>query len=147
MPSVKIFWLKFHPMIRKDADTRFSMALGESFADWIRKRFGALPPVPDGVAFPESGIEVRDLLNLAQNNNWVVIPYAGGTSVSGHLDCPMSERPVLSINLSKLNRLRNLNATSQLATFEAGTIKHPIAYETYVDETFARRARAAQIAI
>lgn len=110
-----------HPMIRKDADTRFSMALGESFADWIRKRFGALPPVPDGVAFPESGIEVRDLLNLAHNNNWVVIPFAGGTSVSGHLDCPISERPILSINLSKMNRLRNLNTTSQLATFEAGT--------------------------
>ena len=110
-----------HPMIRKDADARFSMALGESFADWIRKRFGALPPVPDGVAFPDSNFEVRDLLTLAHENNWIVIPYAGGTSVSGHLDCPISQRPILSINLSKMNRLRNLNTTSQLATFEAGT--------------------------
>ena len=110
-----------HPMIRRDADTRFSMALGESFADWIRKRFGALPPVPDGVAFPDSGFEVRDLLTLAQQNNWMVIPFAGGTSVSGHLDCPISARPILSINLSRMNRLRNLNINSQLATFEAGT--------------------------
>jgi len=30
---------------------------------------------------------------------------------------------------------------------DAGTIKHPIAYETYVDESFARRASAAKIAI
>jgi len=30
---------------------------------------------------------------------------------------------------------------------EAGTIKHPIAYETYVDETFARQASAAQITL
>jgi NitT/TauT family transport system substrate-binding protein len=30
---------------------------------------------------------------------------------------------------------------------EAGTIKHSIAYETYVDETFARNAQAAQIAL
>ena len=110
-----------HPMIRKDPDVRFTMALGESFSDWIRKRFGALPPVPDGVAFPDSGFEVRDLLHLAHQNNWIVIPYAGGTSVSGHLDCPITARPILSINLSKMNRLRNLNTTSQLATFEAGT--------------------------
>ncbi len=32
-------------------------------------------------------------------------------------------------------------------SIEAGTIKHPIAYETYVDERFARAAKAAQIAI
>ncbi len=109
-----------HPMIHRDADTRFSMAMGESFCDWIRKRFGALPPVPDGVAFPESSLDVRDLLTLAHQNDWVVIPFAGGTSVSGHLDCPISQRPILSINLSKMNRLRNLDSTSQLATFEAG---------------------------
>ena len=30
---------------------------------------------------------------------------------------------------------------------EAGTIKHPIAYETYVDERFARNATAAPIAL
>ena len=32
-------------------------------------------------------------------------------------------------------------------SLEAGTIKHPIAYETYVDERFARRARPAAIAL
>lgn len=110
-----------HPLIQTDASTRLSMALGESFADWIRKRFGALPPVPDGVAFVESADQVRDLLDLAQANHWMVIPFAGGTSVAGHLDCPISERPILSINLTRLNRLLHLDPASQLATFEAGT--------------------------
>ena len=32
-------------------------------------------------------------------------------------------------------------------SLEAGTIKHPIPYETYVDERFARNAQAAAIAI
>jgi NitT/TauT family transport system substrate-binding protein len=32
-------------------------------------------------------------------------------------------------------------------SLEAGTIKHPIAYETYVDERFARRAKPAVIAL
>src|SRR5665811_1551238 len=74
--------LPSHPLIQTDADTRFAMALGESFGDWIRKRFGALPPVPDGVAFPESGAQVRELLDLAYEQNWIVIPFAGGTSVA-----------------------------------------------------------------
>lgn len=32
-------------------------------------------------------------------------------------------------------------------SLQAGTIKHPIAYETYVDEQFARKAQAATIAV
>ena len=113
--------LPSHPLIQTDATTRFAMAMGESFADWIRKRFGALPPVPDGVAFPESSSQVRELLDLANASNWVVIPFAGGTSVAGHLDCPISDRPILSINLGRMNRLLHLDKTSQLATFGAGT--------------------------
>ncbi|MDC8785163.1 FAD-binding oxidoreductase [Roseateles koreensis] len=110
-----------HPLIQTDASTRFSMAFGESYGDWIRKRFGALTPVPDGVAFVESGEHVRTLLDLAQQHDWVVIPFAGGTSVSGHLDCPLSERPVLSINLTRLCQLLHLDTKSQLATLGAGT--------------------------
>lgn len=113
--------LPTHPLIQTDAATRFAMAMGESFGDWIRKRFGALPPVPDGVAFPESTEQVRELLDLAHERNWIVIPFAGGTSVAGHLDCPISQRPILSINLGRLNRLLHLDKPSQLATFGAGT--------------------------
>lgn len=113
--------LPSHPLIQTDAATRFAMGFGESFADWIRKRFGALPPVPDGVAFPESAEQVRELLDLAHAQHWMVIPFAGGTSVAGHLDCPISEQPILSINLSRLNQLLHLDKHSQLATFGAGT--------------------------
>lgn len=109
------------PPIALDAASRFAVALGESYPDWLKKRSGHLPPVPDGVANPESSADVRALLDLAQQNNWVVIPFAGGTSVCGHLDVPLGARPVLSIQLSRMNRLLHLDKTSQLATFEAGT--------------------------
>ena len=113
--------LPAHALIHTDASARLGMALGESYGDWIRKRFGAVPPVPDGVAFVESSEQVRELLDLAHAQNWIVIPFAGGTSVSGHLDCPLGERPVLSINLSRMNQLLHLEPSSQLATFGAGT--------------------------
>ena len=110
-----------HVLIETDAANRFACAFGESYADWLRKRFGALPPVPDGVAFPQSSEQVRELLDLANANDWIVIPFAGGTSVAGHLDCPISARPILSIKLTRMNRLLHLDKTSQLATFGAGT--------------------------
>ena len=110
-----------HPLIDRSPEARLPVAWGESYADWIRKRLGHLPPVPDGVAFVESGEQVRTLLDLAHTQRWVVIPFAGGTSVSGHLDCPAGERPVLSLHLGRLNRLLHLDKTSQLATFGAGT--------------------------
>ncbi len=110
-----------HPLIDRSPEARLPVAWGESYADWIRKRLGHLPPVPDGVAFVESGEQVRELLDLAHMQRWVVIPFAGGTSVSGHLDCPACDRPVLSLHLGRLNRLLHLDKTSQLATFGAGT--------------------------
>ena len=109
-----------HPLLSTDPAERFKVALGESYPDWIRRRCGALPPVPDGVAFPESSGQVRELLDLAQAQDWIVIPYAGGTSVAGHLDCPQSPRPVLSINLGRMNQLLHLDRKSQLASFGAG---------------------------
>ena len=110
-----------HPLITTDAAERFKVALGESFPDLLRRRSGTVPPMPDGVAFPETSAQVRELIDAAQANNWMVIPFAGGTSVAGHLDCPISERPVLSINLTRMNHLLHLDTQSQLATFGAGT--------------------------
>ena len=113
--------LPAHPMLLTDAPTRFSVAMGESYRDWLCKRSGTLPAVPDGVAFPQDTTQVRELLDLAQRNDWIVIPFAGGTSVAGHLDTPLGRRPVLSLNLGRMNRLLHLDATSRLACFGAGT--------------------------
>jgi alkyldihydroxyacetonephosphate synthase len=112
--------LPAHPLITHAPRERFRTALGESYRDWISRRAGSLPAVPDGVAFPESGGQVRELLDLAQRENWIVIPYAGGTSVAGHLDCPLGARPVLSLNLGRMTRLLHLDPATRLARFEAG---------------------------
>lgn len=110
-----------HPLLDRSAQARLACAWGESYADWIRKRFGHLPPMPDAVALPTSDEEVRALLDLAQARGWIVMAIGGGTSVAGHLDCPLGERPVLGIGLGRMNRLLHLDTASQLATFGAGT--------------------------
>lgn len=48
-------------------------------------RFGELPRVPDAVVWPGSHAEVEAVVALANQHNVVIIPYGGGTSVSGAL--------------------------------------------------------------
>lgn len=110
-----------HSLISTAPVERLRVGLGESYRDWICRRTGHVPALPDGVAYVESSAQVRELLDLAQREQWIVIPYAGGTSVAGHLDCPVSQRPVLSLNLSRMNQLLHLDPKSQLARFGAGT--------------------------
>jgi len=121
LAQIKPSRLATHPLITATTTDRLRVGLGESYRDWICRRTGHLPPVPDGVAYVESSAQVRELRDIAQREQWIVIPYAGGTSVAGHLDCPVSERPVLSLNLSRMNRLLHLDPKSQLARFGAGT--------------------------
>lgn len=57
------------------------------------------------------------------------------------------ENPTDRVTYGDLRMIRAEFEDLMKLSLEAGTIKHPIAYETYVDEQFARRAKAAQIAV
>lgn len=109
-----------HPLITFDAKLRLDHAHGQSLPDWIGLRSGTLQRFPDGVAQPTTTDEVQELLKFAAEQDVVVIPYGGGTSVVGHLDVPETERPVLSLSLERLNRLISFESDSRLAVFEAG---------------------------
>src|SRR5690554_7737890 len=51
----------------------------------------------------------------------VLIPYGGGTSVAGHINPPEVDKPVLTVDMGRMNRLLELDTESQIATFGAGT--------------------------
>ena len=111
-------------LLHIDEETRLRHALGQSFPDLAAKRFGNISRFPDAVAFPESNEDVVDLLAWARTSGAQLIPFGGGTSVVGGINPLKKEeddRPVVTISLSRLNDLRSLNKTSQLATFGAGT--------------------------
>ncbi|SFR43867.1 alkyldihydroxyacetonephosphate synthase [Marinobacter daqiaonensis] len=110
-----------HPLIRKEADIRVRHARGQSLPDWLAMRSGQFGVFPDGVARPERGEQVRELLELAAEHGFIVIPYGGGTSVAGHINPLAGERPVLTISLARMDRLLDLDSESQIATFGAGT--------------------------
>lgn len=113
--------LAAHPLVTTDAETRVRHARGQSLPDWLAMRSGEFGCFPDGVALPESGEQVAELLRWAQQEDIHVIPYGGGTSVAGHINPLAGERPVLTLSLARMNRLLNLDEESQIATFGAGT--------------------------
>ncbi len=109
-----------HPLIDKDPEARVRHARGQSLPDWIALRSGQLEHVPDGVAYPYTAADVRALIALATTQNIRLIPYGGGSSVVGHINPQEGERPILTVDLSRMNRLCKLDPVSQLATFGAG---------------------------
>ena len=109
-----------HPLINKDPEQRLRHARGQSFPDWLALRSGNIDTFPDGVAFPESTEDVRELLKFAKDRGIVIIPYGGGTSVVGHVNPQEDDRPILTIDMGRMNRLLDLDEESLLATFGAG---------------------------
>lgn len=112
--------LPTHPLVDSSAEARLAHARGQSLPDWVDLRFGRVDSFPDGVAFPTSEEDIRDLLAYARNTCTLVIPYGGGTSVVGHINPLKSNAPVLTLSLEKMTRLLDLDETSRVATFEAG---------------------------
>ncbi|WP_041421517.1 FAD-binding oxidoreductase [Shewanella sediminis] len=107
-----------------DAEIRLRHARGQSLPDWLAMKSGEFGVFPDAVAFPVSGEDIRILMAEAKANGWQLIPYGGGTSVVGHITpCP-SDKPVITVSLTKMNRLLELDRVDQIATFGAG-VKGP----------------------
>jgi alkyldihydroxyacetonephosphate synthase len=109
-----------HGLVDLAPAVRVANALGQSLPDWLRLRHGRIGAVPDGVAFPDSADQVRELLDYAAACDAIVIPYGGGTSVAGHVGVPDSTRPVLTVNLARLRAMTSLDPQARLATFGAG---------------------------
>ena len=107
-----------HPLVSSEAADRVRHARGQSLPDWVALRSGRVGAFPDGVAYPATRDEVRELLRFAVEAGVTAIPYGGGTSVVGHVN-PGPE-PTLTIDLSRLNRLLRFDDRGCLATFGAG---------------------------
>ena len=118
--SVSKSRLPDHSMISKDPSLRLCRARGQSLPDWIALRYGSINRFPDGVAQPTSEEEIAKLITFAQKTGIRLIPYGGGTSVLGHINPPMSDNPILTVDINNFRRMSSLDEASRLATFGAG---------------------------
>ena len=111
-----------HRLINTDPEVRLRHCRGQSIPDWLAMRSGDFGVFPDGVAFPETSADVQELLLFAKQENLIVIPYGGGTSVCGHITPEKSEQPIITVAMTKMNKLIEFDEISQIATFGAGTL-------------------------
>ena len=99
---------------------RVSHALGKAYRDVVRGFYGKFENPSDLVAFPrdESGIEA--VLSWAEAEGAAVIPFGGGTSVVGGVEPRLGDRPVVSLDLRRLDRVLEVDPTSLAARIQAG---------------------------
>ncbi len=109
-----------HPLITTDPEERLRHARGQSLNDWVDMYDGLVNTFPDGVAYPTSEADVKELIQFAKREKINLIPYGGGSSVVGHLTPPDEGPPSLSVDMAKMDQLLDLNEESHEATFGAG---------------------------
>jgi len=100
---------------------RIAHARGAGLPDLLRLRAGALPALPDAVLRPGDDAAVEAVLSACSAAGVRVVPWGGGTSVTGGVNVLPEERPVVVLDLERLSGLRDLDERSGLATFGAGT--------------------------
>ncbi|GMV05615.1 MAG: dehydrogenase [Gemmatimonadota bacterium] len=82
---------------------------------------GSFARVADLVVEPVSEDEVRAIIAVAVEHGACVVPYGGGTNVSGALTCPEGEtRPIVSLDMRRMRRVLTLDLANRRALVEAG---------------------------
>jgi alkyldihydroxyacetonephosphate synthase len=96
-------------------------ARGKSLRDLVRHRRGDLGRLPDVVVRPADEEQVAAVVRAALDADAVLIPFGGGTSISGSLEAPAQEqRTVISLDMSRLRRVLAVDAPSGLARVQVG---------------------------
>src|SRR3954452_10127322 len=107
--------------VSTDDRERVTHGRGKSLTDLVRQRRGDFGRLPDAVVRPADEDEVAEVVRAAVDEDAVLIPFGGGSSISGSLEAESGEtRPVISIDMGRMNRVLSVDATSQLARVQAG---------------------------
>ena len=104
-----------------DDDTRRLRTRGKSTPDLLRQRSGDLSDAPDAVVRPGDHDQVAAVLAYAVEHHLAVVPFGGGTSVTGGLVARREGYAgLLSLDLVRMKRLLAVDPVSMTATLEPG---------------------------
>ncbi len=110
----------FGDLFSDDHYERVAHALGKAYRDVVRGFRGEFENPPDLVAFPRDESEIETVLSWAEAEGAAVVPFGGGTSVVGGVEARLGERPVVSLDLRRLDRVLEVDAESLAARIQAG---------------------------
>lgn len=96
---------------------------GKGLKDLVRVRAGEFPRVPDVVLYPATEDEVRQVVDIAAEADTVLIPFGGGSNIAGCLTPEAHEkRPVMSLDMGRMNQVLEIDGASGLARIQAGVL-------------------------
>lgn len=106
-----------------DGEDRLIRCHGQTVHEIYHLRRGEFKRIPDIVLWPRCHNDVVKIVELANNEDIVLIPFGGGTSVSGAVTCPQNEtRSIAIVDTSQMNRLLWLDRENLVACFESGIV-------------------------
>ncbi|MFO0727664.1 MAG: FAD-binding oxidoreductase [Myxococcota bacterium] len=108
--------------VRTDRETLALHTYGRGYRDLVRGFRGDFSSAPDLVAFPEAEADIAQVLAFAADERFAVTPFGGGTSVVGGVEGPPRSqfRGLISLDLSRLDRVQRVDPVSRSALIEAG---------------------------
>ncbi|GAA3806174.1 FAD-binding oxidoreductase [Streptomyces chiangmaiensis] len=111
------------PVMSAAPEDRASHTYGKAYRDVIRALNGDLAPAPDQVARPSTEQEVIDVLDWAADTDVAVVPYGAGSSVVGGVEYRADRhRAVVSLDLSSLDQVLEIDRVSRAARIQAGAL-------------------------
>ncbi len=125
LENVKMVFASPATQVSTSARDRSRHGTGHALEDVVRLRLGSQTQqqqrMPDAVVQPGQEAEVRALVKLAREEGLGLIPFGGGTNVSLALQCPADEtRPLVSVDMRKMNRVLWLREEDGVAEIQAG---------------------------
>ncbi|MFC9293784.1 FAD-binding oxidoreductase [Streptomyces sp. NPDC057011] len=110
-------------LVSSDPGDRAAHAMGKAYRDVVRALRGRPGRIPDLVARPTDDRGVADLLEWAGDRQIAVVPYGGGSSVTGGVEYRGdAHRAVLSLDLTALARVLEVDTEGRAARIQAGVL-------------------------
>ena len=108
-------------VLHADRETRARHTYGRAFPDLVRGFFGDFSAAPDLVALPATEADVTQVMPWCVDQGYALVPYGGGTSVVRGVEAPRDRHAgVVTLDLTRLDRVREVDVTSRAALIEAG---------------------------
>lgn len=111
------------PLLSADPADRAAHTYGKAFRDVVRALYGDMAAAPDLVGRPRDERDVVELLDWAAGADVAVVPYGAGSSVVGGVEYRAGDDSgVLSLDLSGLDRVLEIDRVSRAARIQAGVL-------------------------
>jgi alkyldihydroxyacetonephosphate synthase len=100
---------------------RVTHSYGSAYRDLVRGFHGRFDDAPDVVAYPEDESEVAAVLSWAEAAKVAVVPFGGGTSVVGGVECEGTGfAGVCSLDMGRMDDVVEVDEHSRSARIQAG---------------------------